>query len=66
MNLGKSLKIAIAKSEMKQKDLAELLGTSPQQVSNWVSSGSIKQSSIVDICTALNMPVSEFVKLGEG
>lgn len=65
MNLGKSLKVALAGSELLNKDLAEKLSTSPQQVSKWIKSGAIKQSSIVEICKVLNMNVSEFIALGE-
>ena len=65
MNLSRSLKIAIAKKVIKHKDLAEALGTSSQQVSNWIKSGSIKQSSIVDLSAFFEMPVSEFIALGE-
>lgn len=65
MNLGKSLKVALAASELLNKDLADKLSTSPQQVSKWIKSGAIKQSSLVEICTVLNISVSEFVALGE-
>jgi len=66
MNLSKSLRLAIAKKGIKHKDLANALGTSSQQISNWLKSGSIKQSSIVDIAKFFEMPVSEFIALGEG
>ena len=65
MNLSKSLRLAIAKEGIKHKDLADKVGTSSQQVSNWLKSGSIKQSSITKICKVFNMPVSEFIALGE-
>lgn len=65
MNLSRSLEIAIATKGIKKKHLAKELGTSSQQVSNWISSGSIKQSSIIDICKFFEMPVSEFIALGE-
>ena len=65
MNLSKSLRVAIAKEGIKHKDLAKRIGTSSQQVSNWLKSGSIKQSSLTDICKVFNMPVSEFIALGE-
>jgi len=65
MNLSKSLKIALASSGIKNKDLAEQLGTTTQQVSNWIKRGTIKQSSIIAICNVFNMSVSEFIALGE-
>lgn len=65
MELGISLKMALAKRGMQNKKLAELLGTSEQQVSNWIKSGGIKRSSLKLICDALEMKVSDFVALGE-
>ena len=66
MNLGKSLKIAIATKEIKTKDLADGLLVSRQQVSNWKRTGSISSSRLVDICKYFDMEVSEFIALGEG
>ena len=65
MDLRKSLRKAIANDGIKHKDLADKLGTSSQQISNWLKSGSIKQTSLVAICKVFNMPVSEFIALGE-
>jgi len=65
MKLGISLKMALAKTPMRNKTLAELIGTSEQQVSNWIKTGSIKKSSLIRICEILNMKVSEFIALGE-
>ncbi|PHR55947.1 MAG: hypothetical protein COA43_14605 [Robiginitomaculum sp.] len=65
MDLSKSLRLAIAGKGVKHKDLAKQLGTTSQQVSNWIKSGAIKQSSIVSICKAFDMSVSEFIALGE-
>lgn len=65
MNLSKSLRVAIANEGIKHKDLAVKLGVSSQQVSNWLRTGAIKQTNIIDLCIAFNMPVSKFVALGE-
>jgi DNA-binding Xre family transcriptional regulator len=65
MNLGKSLKMALAYRVMRNKELAAKMNTSTQQVSNWLSSGNIKQSNLVEICRVLDMKVSEFIALGE-
>ncbi len=64
MNLGISLKVAIAKSPMNNKMLAEMIPTSAQQVTNWIASGSINPKSLKRICELLDMKVSEFVALG--
>ena len=65
MDLKKSLRLSIADKGVKHKDLAKALGTSNQQVSNWLKSGAIKQSSIIDIADYFEIPVSEFIALGE-
>ena len=65
MNLGVSLEMALAKRQMQKKDFAASMGTTSQQVSNWIKTGAIKQSSIVDMCVILEMKASEFVALGE-
>jgi len=65
MDLSKSLRLAIADKGVKHKDLAKQLGTTSQQVSNWIKSGAIKQSSLITISKALGLSVSEFIALGE-
>ena len=65
MDYGKSLKIALAMKDIKRQDLAATLGVVPQQVSNWVTSGSISSANLKRVCAALDMKFSEFVKLGE-
>ena len=64
MNLGKSLEIALIKKGIKKKDLAVQMEVKPQQVTQWVR-GSISKSHLVNICDFLEMPVSEFIALGE-
>lgn len=65
MNISKSLKVALAMRGLKNIELAEKLGTSKQQVSNWIKTSTMKQSNLIQICEALEMPVSEFIALGE-
>lgn len=65
MDLSKSLRLAIASKGVKHKDLAIQLGTTTQQISNWIRSGAIKQTSLVSVSEALGLSVSEFVALGE-
>lgn len=65
MNYGKSLKIALAMKDIKRQDLAATLGVVPQQVSNWITSGSISGNNLKRVCEALDMKFSDFVKLGE-
>ena len=65
MNLGISLKMALAKKPMKNKMLAEMIPTSEQQVSNWITGGAINSKNLKRICELLDMKVSEFIALGE-
>ena len=65
MNLGKSLKVALAANELKNKDFAAMLDVSAPQVSKWITTGRISWSNQEAISKALNMKVSEFVALGE-
>lgn len=65
MNLGKALKIALVKKGIKQKELADKIDVSPQQISNWVSTGRISNNNQDVICKALGMKLSELIALGE-
>lgn len=65
MDLSKSLRLAIAGKGVKHKDLAKQLGTTSQQISNWLKSGAIKQSSLIAVSREFGLSVSEFVALGE-
>ena len=55
----------MAVKNVKNKELAEALDTSSQQVSMWLRTGSILHKNLVAICGFLDMPVSEFIALGE-
>jgi transcriptional regulator with XRE-family HTH domain len=66
MDLGKSLRVALAMKNMQQKTLAKELDINQRQISNWVASGKFSRESLANICKALDMPVSEFIALGEG
>jgi len=65
MDLGKSLKVALAIKGVMNKELAEKLNVKTQQVTNWIRRGKIKQSYLIAICELLEMSVSEFIALGE-
>lgn len=65
MNLGISLKVALARSPLNNKMLAEMIPTSQQQVTNWISSGNISTKNLKRICKILDLKVSEFIALGE-
>lgn len=65
MNVGKSLRIALASKGMKQIELAEKMGISRQHVSNWTRRQGINKKNLDALCQALDMKLSEFIALGE-
>lgn len=65
MNIGKSLKIALAQRELKQPWLATKLGLTRQQVSNIANTEHASGTTIDKVAKAFNMEASEFVALGE-
>jgi len=67
MNIGKSLKIALALKEVKQKDLAEYLDVHHQAVSRWCQSEDqgMHLHTLNQICDFLGMTPSELLSLGE-
>ncbi len=66
MNIGKSIKVACAQKEIQQQDLAEMLGLSTVTISTLANNkGGCKQKTLVALAGAFEMPVSEFIALGE-
>lgn len=65
MNLRKSVMIALASKEMKQKDLADQLGMSQGSMSQLVNQKSCTGATLQKLAGAFDMKVSEFVALGE-
>ncbi len=65
MNAGKSIKVAMAKRDITQKDLAERMGVSRQYVSQMISSEQIGIGTINKLADVFGMKVSEFLALGE-
>lgn len=64
MNLGKSLKIALAERDIGNKEVAAELNTTSQQVTLW-KKGRISQKNLGLVCDFLDITVSEFIALGE-
>ena len=66
MNLAKSLKFALIAHDMTQAELAEKVGSKPAYISNLATGRSNLQGEMLKkIAAALDMKVSDFVKLGE-
>ena len=60
-----SMRIALAMRGMTQQDLANKIGKSPQFIHLMMKRNDAKYSSLVTIAEALDMRVSDFIKLGE-
>lgn len=65
MNVGKSLKVGLAKRGISQTALAEKMGVHLQWVNKLANSESAAQATVVSLASALDYKVSEFVALGE-
>jgi len=66
MNIGRSLKIALAIRGETQQTLAEKLDCAQSNISYWMNRQSkINLATVEKLATGLNYPVSEFIALGE-
>jgi DNA-binding Xre family transcriptional regulator len=65
MNVGRSLRVALAKKDMNQKDLAEKLDVSGAYVNKLANSKSAGMGAVQKLSEFFDMQVSEFLKLGE-
>ncbi len=65
VNIGKSIKVALAQNEMSIPELAEELNCSRQLVHGWIKSGSVTLSTMINICAVFKMKVSDFIAAGE-
>lgn len=65
MNVGKSLKAAMAKRGLKQVDLARKLGVTKVYISTLASSDHAGMGTVNKLANAFDMTVSDFIKLGE-
>jgi transcriptional regulator with XRE-family HTH domain len=65
MNVGKSLKVALAVKGMRQTELANKLGLTRQWISRLANSNSASMETVCMLAGAIGMQVSEFIALGE-
>lgn len=65
MNVGKSLRVALAKSGMNQKQLAEKLSMRQTSLSQLAAQTSCTGATLEKLSGAFGMKASEFVALGE-
>lgn len=65
MNIGKSIKVALAQRNMKQNQLADRLGKSARWINLLANSKGASTETITMLAAAFDMKASEFVALGE-
>lgn len=65
MNIGKSIKVALALRSKRSKDLAKALGVTNPTVSTMCTRETASGQMLIKLATAFDMKVSEFVALGE-
>jgi len=65
MNIGVSIKIALAKNGKKIPWLAAELDVKRQTVNNWSNQTSVGGDNIEKLASVFNMTASEFIALGE-
>lgn len=65
MNLEKSFNVALAKRDMKKKDLAEQMKVTPSYITQVTKNGALSVAKLQELATALNFKVWEFIKMGE-
>lgn len=65
MNVGKSIKVGMAKRDMKPLELAEKMEVSRQYVSQMMASKQTGIGTINKLADVFEMKVSEFLALGE-
>lgn len=65
MNIKKSIRVALAQKDMTQGDLAEKIGMTASNLSLLMNRESIPTARLAQIAEALDMKVSDLLKLGE-
>lgn len=65
MNFGKSIKVALAKAELNQRELAEQMDVSHRFVNRMANASTARISTAEKFAKAFGMKVSEFLALGE-
>ena len=65
MNVGRSIKVALAKKDMNQQDLAKKLKVSKPYVSQLAGKDHAGMGTVALLADAFGMKISEFLALGE-
>jgi len=65
MNVGKSVRVAMAKRDMKPADLCKLMGASRQYIGQLMNQEQSGIGTVSKLAELFGMKVSEFLALGE-
>ncbi len=65
LNLGKSIKVALAKAGMSQRQLADQMKLSVRFITKLANSKTANLATVEKIAEALGMKASELIALGE-
>ena len=65
MNLEKSFNVALAKRDMKKKDLAFKMKVTPSYITQVTKNGALSVAKLQELSEALGFKVWEFIRLGE-
>lgn len=65
MNVGKSIKVALAQRDLNQTQLAAQMKCTQVWINRLANSRSASMATVESLASALNMKVSDFLALGE-
>lgn len=65
MNIGKSIKVALAMRDMKQNQLASKMKVTPRWINGLANTEQASTSTVDKLAKAFGMKASEFIALGE-
>lgn len=65
MNVGKSVRVAMAKRDIKPAQLMEMMGCSRQYVGQLMQAETVGTGTLNKLCDVFGMKASEFIALGE-
>lgn len=65
MNIGKSVRVAMAKRDIKPKELAEKMGASRQYIGQLMKAEAVGTGTLNKLCEVFDMKAGEFITLGE-
>lgn len=65
MNVGRSINMAMAKRDMNRTALARALGTTNQNIHHLINRDKTNTDTLKTLAKVFEMPVSEFIALGE-